>query len=112
MSYSSPKTPKRFVGKGKLSEKSESPKNSKAKRKRNESLKVHTTAPIRLGGTRSPSRTTVSVTIENNRDSDVDGFSITAYLPQSGWKKLKVPYDIEERAVFLLPHNIIVNLIL
>lgn len=88
-SYSSPKIMKRSAGKGKPTEKRESPKNSKGKRKLNDSLKVTTTAPVRLRTT-SPSRTTVSVTIENNRDSDVDGFSITAYLPQSGWKKLKV----------------------
>lgn len=87
---SSPKTPKRSAGKGKLSDKSDSsPKTKASKRKRNESLKVVTATPVRLR-TRSPARTTVSVTIENNRDSEVDGFSITAYLPQSGWKKLKV----------------------
>ena len=89
-SYSSPKIAKRSAGKVKLFDKGESPKMTKAnKRKRNESLKVTTTTPVQLR-TRSPSRTTVSVTIENNRGSNVEGFSITAYLPQSGWKKLKV----------------------
>ena len=66
---------------------SESPKNSKTKRKRE--YKLTTTGPVRIRA-RSPARTTVSVTIENNRDSDVEGFAITAYLPQSGWKKLKL----------------------
>lgn len=84
-SYPSPKI-KRTTGKGKLFEKVDSPKSSKGKRK----LLTTTTAPMRVR-TRSPTRTTVSVTIEN-RDSDVDGFAITAYLPQSGWKKLKVPF--------------------
>lgn len=90
MSYTSPKIIKRgAAGKGKQVEKSESPKNSKTKRKRDSYKLTTTTGPVRLR-TRSPTRTTVSVTIENNRDSDVDGFAITAYLPQSGWKKLKV----------------------
>ena len=89
-SYSSPKIIKRAAGKGKQGEKNESPKNSKTKRKRDSYKLTTITGPVRLR-TRSPSRTTVSVTIENNRDSDLEGFAITAYLPQSGWKKLKVP---------------------
>lgn len=93
MSYASPKINKRYAGKRKPTDKNESPKNSKAKQKRNDIVNVTTTttAPVRIRP-RSPTRTTVSVTIEN-RNSDVDGFSITAYLPQSGWKKLKVPND-------------------
>ena len=86
MSYSSPKINKRSAGKG---NKTDSPKISKGGKRKGLPI---TTAPMRVT-TRSPTRgrTTVSVTIEN-RDSDVDGFAITAYLPQSGWKKLKVTF--------------------
>ena len=92
MSYSSPKTIKRITGRigGKPTEKTDSPKKS-TKRKR-ESIKLNpSTVPgrVRELRARSPARTTLSFTIQN-RDNDVDGFSITAYLPQSGWKKLKV----------------------
>ena len=95
-SYSSPKI-KRSAGKGKL-EKMDSPKNSKTKRKT-----LAPTAPIRVR-TRYPTRNTVSFTIQKG-DSPVDGFAITAYLPQSGWKKLKVPF------VLYVPHiNTLVTL--
>ena len=91
MSYSSPKV-KRFTGKigSKPTEKTDSPK--KTTRDKRKSIKLNSSAVpgrVREMRARSPARTTLSFTIQN-RDSDVDGFSITAYLPQSGWKKLKV----------------------
>ena len=88
ISYSSPKTIKRIKGK-KATEKTDSPKKSTKR-----SIKLNpSTVPgrVRELRARSPARTTLSFTIQD-RDNDGDGFSITAYLPQSGWKKLKVQY--------------------